>query len=69
MGFNYNDTRKEAFTIFYFYIVENVLSPLMFIRLAEALCEYIENDRPFLGICLGLQLLFESSEEKGQGQC
>ncbi|KAL5712303.1 Imidazole glycerol phosphate synthase hisHF [Ranunculus cassubicifolius] len=33
--------------------------------MAEALCTYIENDRPFLGICLGLQLLFESSEEKG----
>ena len=25
--------------------------------------EWIEMDRPFLGICLGLQLLFESSEE------
>ncbi|KAL6529426.1 Imidazole glycerol phosphate synthase hisHF, chloroplastic [Orobanche gracilis] len=33
--------------------------------LAEALCAYIEEDRPFLGICLGLQLLFESSEENG----
>ncbi|XP_063935922.1 imidazole glycerol phosphate synthase hisHF, chloroplastic isoform X1 [Daucus carota subsp. sativus] len=33
--------------------------------MTEALCSYIENDRPFLGICLGLQLLFESSEEKG----
>ncbi|KVG99932.1 hypothetical protein Ccrd_026023 [Cynara cardunculus var. scolymus] len=34
--------------------------------MAEALRTYIENDRPFLGICLGMQLLFESSEEKGQ---
>ncbi|KAJ3695627.1 hypothetical protein LUZ60_001004 [Juncus effusus] len=33
--------------------------------LGEALREYIEKDRPFLGICLGLQLLFESSEENG----
>lgn len=33
--------------------------------MSEALCTYIENDRPFLGICLGLQLLFESSEENG----
>ncbi|CAI0379714.1 unnamed protein product [Linum tenue] len=33
--------------------------------MAEALCAYIEKDRPFLGICLGLQLLFESSTENG----
>ena len=37
-------------------------------RMAEALCAYIEKDHPFLGICLGLQLLFESSEENGPGQ-
>ncbi|KAJ4969488.1 hypothetical protein NE237_016189 [Protea cynaroides] len=33
--------------------------------MVEALRTYIENDRPFLGICLGLQLLFEYSEENG----
>lgn len=35
--------------------------------MAEALCAYIEKGRPFLGICLGLQLLFESSDENGPG--
>jgi imidazole glycerol phosphate synthase glutamine amidotransferase subunit len=29
----------------------------------EAIREWIKADRPFLGICIGLQLLFESSEE------
>ncbi len=29
----------------------------------EAIKEYIRSDRPFLGICLGLQTLFEGSEE------
>lgn len=36
-------------------------------RLGEALRMYIEKDKPFLGICLGLQLLFDSSEENGHG--
>ena len=31
--------------------------------LREPLCEWIQADRPYLGICLGYQLLFESSEE------
>jgi imidazole glycerol phosphate synthase glutamine amidotransferase subunit len=30
---------------------------------AEALKDWIQGDKPFLGICIGLQLLFESSEE------
>lgn len=31
--------------------------------MGRALKEYIAADRPFLGICLGLQVLFEASEE------
>jgi glutamine amidotransferase len=31
--------------------------------LVEVINEVVENNIPFLGICLGLQLLFESSEE------
>lgn len=36
-------------------------------RLADPLRKYIAQDRPFLGICLGLQLMFEYSEEHGHG--
>jgi len=31
----------------------------------QALKDYVLADRPFLGICLGLQLLFDGSEESG----
>jgi len=31
----------------------------------QALKDYILADRPFMGICLGLQLLFDGSEESG----
>ena len=35
-------------------------------KLLDALRDYVAaGDRPFLGICLGLQLLFEGSEENG----
>jgi imidazole glycerol phosphate synthase glutamine amidotransferase subunit len=30
---------------------------------AQAIKEWIQADKPFLGICIGLQLLFESSQE------
>ncbi|MCL2213698.1 MAG: imidazole glycerol phosphate synthase subunit HisH [Treponema sp.] len=35
---------------------------------AQAIKEWIKADKPFLGICIGLQLLFESSEETRQKQ-
>ena len=34
-------------------------------KLLPAISEAIENNKPFLGICLGLQLLFTESEEHG----
>lgn len=33
--------------------------------LDKVLCQFIEGGRPFLGICVGLQLLFTESEEMG----
>ncbi|MBF0252673.1 MAG: imidazole glycerol phosphate synthase subunit HisH [Candidatus Omnitrophica bacterium] len=35
----------------------------------EPLLENIKNNKPFLGICLGLQLLYEFSQENGGTEC
>ena len=35
-------------------------------HLVEAVCGFVESGKPFLGICLGLQLLFETSAEDGE---
>ncbi|MBI4307980.1 MAG: imidazole glycerol phosphate synthase subunit HisH [Chloroflexi bacterium] len=35
------------------------------LRLAEALRQVAAQDKPFFGVCLGLQILFESTEEGG----
>lgn len=32
----------------------------------EAIKRFVETERPFLGICVGMQMLFESSEEFGE---
>jgi imidazole glycerol-phosphate synthase subunit HisH len=37
------------------------------VRVADALRERAERDRPTFGICVGMQLLFEASEEGGSG--
>ena len=37
-------------------------------KLDEALAVWVQNKKPLLGVCLGLQLLMESSEEFGQHQ-
>src|SRR6185295_12240812 len=34
-------------------------------RLLEPILDWLAGDRPFLGICLGLQLLFDGSDEDG----
>jgi len=36
--------------------------------LAEMIDTFVDSGKPFLGICLGMQLLFESSEEHGYSE-
>ena len=37
--------------------------------LAEPICELIADNRPFLGICIGFQILFSGTEEGGWHEC
>ncbi|MCY3569002.1 MAG: imidazole glycerol phosphate synthase subunit HisH [Chloroflexi bacterium] len=37
--------------------------------LVEPIREYLDNDRPFLGVCMGLQALMTVSEEGGEHAC
>ncbi len=46
----------------------DAMSALNSYGLVEPILSFIESGKPFLGICLGLQLLFESSDEDGQQQ-
>ena len=38
-------------------------------RLVEPIIEYIASGRPFLGVCMGQQALFDVSEEGGEHPC
>ena len=44
---------------------EDAVRNLESLRLTESILKFIDGGRPFLGICLGLQLLFAESEEGG----
>jgi glutamine amidotransferase len=46
----------------------DAMSNLQFLGLLEPLKAALDEGRPFLGICLGYQLLFTESEEFGQGK-
>jgi len=46
----------------------DAMSNLQALGLLEPLRECLDEGRPFLGICLGYQLLFTESEEFGQGK-
>ena len=48
---------------------EDTMRNLRSKRLTEPLLEYISSGRPFLGICMGMQALFEKSYEGGEHDC
>ncbi len=45
---------------------QDCMSNLEKLNLIDAVCQSVKSGKPFLGICLGLQLLFNQSEEFGQ---
>ncbi len=48
---------------------EDTMRNLKSKKLTEPLLEYVSLDKPFLGICMGMQALFEKSYEGGEHQC
>lgn len=47
----------------------DAMANLQEMGLIEPICRYISDSRPFLGICIGLQLLLSGSEEGGWHKC
>jgi imidazole glycerol-phosphate synthase subunit HisH len=48
---------------------EDTMANLRSHGLVEPIREYIASGRPFLGVCMGQQALFEASEEGGEHEC
>lgn len=48
---------------------EDTMAHLRAGGLVEPILEYIDSDRPFLGVCMGQQALFDYSEEGGRHDC
>jgi imidazole glycerol-phosphate synthase subunit HisH len=48
---------------------QDAMRALKRLGLVEPLQAYVATGRPFLGVCVGLQLLFEASEEGGGVEC
>jgi glutamine amidotransferase len=48
---------------------QDAMRALQRLGLVEPLRAYVASGRPFLGVCVGLQLLFESSDEGGGVAC
>lgn len=46
-----------------------IMRALKRLELDEAVREYIRSGRPFLGVCMGMQVLMEWSDENGGQQC
>ena len=49
--------------------IADMITELRRAGMAESVLQAIEEDKPFLGICLGFQALFETSEENGGTEC
>ena len=47
----------------------DTMKSLGVLKLIDSLIDYIAADRPFLGICIGLQVLFDRTEEGGGHDC
>lgn len=48
---------------------EDTMANLRRAGLVEPILDYIASGRPFLGVCMGQQALFEASEEGGEHEC